>query len=115
MCRGAKSRFSDWHIRKLSWQAALDYESSIGLVFTTLPDTNASVERVLETYRLRWQVALTFKASKPPTNVCLAVSTSGPDNSAQLYETPASLLASIWALKKVDTDASSKPLDSPAL
>jgi hypothetical protein len=34
------------------------------LVFTTLSDAEASVERVLETYRLRWQVELTFKRLK---------------------------------------------------
>ena len=31
------------------------------LVFKTLPDTDASVDQVLEAYRLRWQVELTFK------------------------------------------------------
>jgi hypothetical protein len=34
------------------------------LVFTTLPDSEASVEQVLEAYRLRWQVELTFKRLK---------------------------------------------------
>src|ERR1035441_486035 len=34
------------------------------LVFTTLPGTEASVEQVLEIYRLRWQVELTFKRLK---------------------------------------------------
>jgi Transposase DDE domain len=34
------------------------------LIFTTLPGTDASVEQVLEAYRLRWQVELTFKGLK---------------------------------------------------
>jgi hypothetical protein len=34
------------------------------LVFTTLPDSEASAEQVLEIYRLRWQVELTFKRLK---------------------------------------------------
>jgi Transposase DDE domain len=34
------------------------------LVFTTLSDSEASVDQVLETYRLRWQVELTFKRLK---------------------------------------------------
>src|ERR1700733_6496296 len=34
------------------------------LVFTTLPDSEASVDQVLEVYRLRWQVELTFKRLK---------------------------------------------------
>ena len=34
------------------------------LVFTTLPDAEASVDQVLEAYRLRWQVELTFKRLK---------------------------------------------------
>lgn len=34
------------------------------LVFTTLPDTEASAHQVLEAYRLRWQVELTFKRLK---------------------------------------------------
>ncbi|MDQ2843133.1 MAG: transposase [Acidobacteriota bacterium] len=34
------------------------------LVFTTLHDTDASVEQVLEVYKLRWQVELTFKHLK---------------------------------------------------
>jgi hypothetical protein len=34
------------------------------LVFTTLPASEASVEQVLEAYRLRWQVELTFKRLK---------------------------------------------------
>jgi len=34
------------------------------LVFTTLPYSEASAEQVLETYRLRWQVELTFKRLK---------------------------------------------------
>ena len=34
------------------------------MVFTTLSKSEASVERVLETYRLRWQVELTFKRLK---------------------------------------------------
>jgi Transposase DDE domain len=34
------------------------------LVFTTLPATAASAEQVLEAYRLRWQVELTFKRLK---------------------------------------------------
>lgn len=34
------------------------------LVFTTLPASDASVEQVLEAYRLRWQVELTFKRLK---------------------------------------------------
>ena len=34
------------------------------LVFTTLPDSEASVDQVLEAYRLRWQVELTFKRLK---------------------------------------------------
>jgi hypothetical protein len=34
------------------------------LVFTTLPNPDASVEQVLEAYRLRWQVELTFKRLK---------------------------------------------------
>jgi transposase len=34
------------------------------LVFTTLPDSDASVQQVLEVYRLRWQVELTFKRLK---------------------------------------------------
>ena len=34
------------------------------LVFTTLPYTEASAEQVLEAYRLRWQVELTFKRLK---------------------------------------------------
>ena len=35
------------------------------LVFTTLPGEEASVEQVLEVYRLRWQVELTLSASSP--------------------------------------------------
>ncbi len=34
------------------------------LVFTTLPASEASADQVLETYRLRWQVELTFKRLK---------------------------------------------------
>jgi transposase len=34
------------------------------LVFTTLPASEASTEQVLEAYRLRWQVELTFKRLK---------------------------------------------------
>jgi hypothetical protein len=34
------------------------------LVFTTLPASEASTEKVLETYRLRWQIELTFKRLK---------------------------------------------------
>lgn len=34
------------------------------LVFTTLPEDEASAEQVLETYRLRWQIELTFKRLK---------------------------------------------------
>lgn len=34
------------------------------LVFTTLPEAQASLEQVLEIYRLRWQVELTFKRLK---------------------------------------------------
>jgi hypothetical protein len=34
------------------------------LVFTTLPDAEASVDQVLEAYRLRWQVELTFQRLK---------------------------------------------------
>ena len=34
------------------------------LVFTTLPDSDANVDQVLEAYRLRWQVELTFKRLK---------------------------------------------------
>jgi hypothetical protein len=34
------------------------------LVFTTLPDAEATIEQVLEAYRLRWQVELTFKRLK---------------------------------------------------
>lgn len=34
------------------------------LVFTTLPEAEASVKQVLEVYRLRWQVELTFKRLK---------------------------------------------------
>lgn len=34
------------------------------LVFTTLPAAEASAEQVLETYRLRWQIELTFKRLK---------------------------------------------------
>src|SRR5208337_4721991 len=34
------------------------------LVFTTLPDTEATVDKVLEAYRLRWQIELTFKRLK---------------------------------------------------
>jgi Transposase DDE domain len=34
------------------------------LVFTTLSDSDASVEQVLEAYRLRWQIELTFKRLK---------------------------------------------------
>ena len=34
------------------------------LVFTTLPAAEASTEEVLEAYRLRWQVELTFKRLK---------------------------------------------------
>ena len=34
------------------------------VVFTTLPGSEASVEQVLEVYRLRWQVELTFKRLK---------------------------------------------------
>lgn len=34
------------------------------LVFTTLPPAQASVQQVLEAYRLRWQIELTFKRLK---------------------------------------------------
>jgi hypothetical protein len=34
------------------------------LVFTTLPASEASTNKILETYRLRWQVELTFKRLK---------------------------------------------------
>jgi hypothetical protein len=34
------------------------------LVFTTLSDSEASAEQILETYRLRWQVELIFKRLK---------------------------------------------------
>jgi hypothetical protein len=34
------------------------------LVFTTLPSAAASTEQILEAYRLRWQVELTFKRFK---------------------------------------------------
>jgi transposase len=34
------------------------------LVFTTLPASEASTDKILETYRLRWQVELTFKRLK---------------------------------------------------
>lgn len=34
------------------------------LVFTTLPDSDATVDQVLEAYRLRWQIELTFKRLK---------------------------------------------------
>jgi len=34
------------------------------LVFTTLPQSQASAEQVLECYRLRWQIELTFKRLK---------------------------------------------------
>jgi len=34
------------------------------MVFTTLPDQAASVDQVLEGYRLRWQIELTFKRLK---------------------------------------------------
>lgn len=34
------------------------------LVFTTLPEAEASAEQVLELYRLRWQIELTFKRLK---------------------------------------------------
>jgi hypothetical protein len=34
------------------------------LVFTTLPEAEATLEQVLEVYRLRWQVELTFKRLK---------------------------------------------------
>lgn len=34
------------------------------LVFTTLPAATASTEQILEAYRLRWQVELTFKRLK---------------------------------------------------
>ena len=34
------------------------------LVFTTLPASAASTEQILEAYRLRWQVELTFKRMK---------------------------------------------------
>ena len=34
------------------------------IVFTTLPDHAASVDQVLEGYRLRWQIELTFKRLK---------------------------------------------------
>ena len=34
------------------------------LVFTTLPSAAASTEQILEAYRLRWQVELTFKRLK---------------------------------------------------
>jgi hypothetical protein len=34
------------------------------LVFTTLPDHTANVDQVLEGYRLRWQIELTFKRLK---------------------------------------------------
>ena len=34
------------------------------LVFTTLPTSVASTEQILEAYRLRWQVELTFKRLK---------------------------------------------------
>jgi transposase len=34
------------------------------LVFTTLPKPDASAAQVLEAYRLRWQIELTFKRLK---------------------------------------------------
>jgi hypothetical protein len=34
------------------------------MVFTTLPDHAANVDQVLEGYRLRWQIELTFKRLK---------------------------------------------------
>jgi transposase len=34
------------------------------LVFTTLPDHAADTDQVLEGYRLRWQIELTFKRLK---------------------------------------------------
>ena len=34
------------------------------LVFTTLPASAASTEQILDAYRLRWQVELTFKRLK---------------------------------------------------
>jgi hypothetical protein len=34
------------------------------LVFTTLPEAEAGTEQVLEAYRLRWQIELTFKRLK---------------------------------------------------
>ena len=35
------------------------------LVFTTLPKSQATTRQVLECYRLRWQIELTFKRLKP--------------------------------------------------
>jgi len=61
------------------------------LVFTSLAGAEASVEQVLEIYRLRWQVELTFKRLKSIAQLGHVPSTTRKAAGHALWKTPGRL------------------------
>jgi transposase len=55
------------------------------LVFTTLPASAASTEQILEAYRLRWQVELTFKRLKSIAQIAHVPKHDDQNSRAWLY------------------------------